>query len=740
VGAGENDHQEGGAAWLRRLFLWAWSINKILMNKPLSVLRVSLALAALLGACGGDGKKPDAAAPDGAMDVNVAFDSGIPDDANVSLIPGDASSDGDATSAVTVTLNENAFAFDTPDQKHRFVATVTDSSPAEVIWSSSNSYIAAVDTTGLVSSVSGGEAVITVTSTKDKSKSASARVSVAEPNRARAASYVDAKSITSGSVSIILCGDSLTRTYAANAADQTGWGQVLGEFLSKDAVVDNTLAVGGRSSRSFYNEVGRWDAAKDRLAAAKSAGTPAFVFIMFGHNDQKKVTDSDGSSYLTFASQNPNGTVAGTYYDYLERYIVETRELGGVPILFTPFVREYLEGTPQTVTLTGQHNIIAPYAGEATARGDYPAAVKAVAQKHDVPVVDITAWSRAMVEARAAAGTLSTVYLSGDQTHVRQLGALLMAEETLRSLNAQGILVSYGQRPGARIMLDANELAFGGLYAGNTVDKAFRITPYGDVTGALSLTAPAGYTLATDGKTFAPTTTIACDNAYAGSVVSVRFAPSEALAYNGDLVVAHTTIVPSYGNTPPNAKAGVVSLTGNGKLALVGAPATATWPMFSGTTITLAPTTDGAISAEMATLVGLVNKNVNNGGARFDRPEGTWIAEGARNPERYIQFTVPVKSGTFTLDSISLAAGSGGGSNMRWDIVYSLNADFSSPTTLGTAINSGKDTLFNSNYPSLGMGINAGQTLTLRLYPYNTSAGSGKSIMVANVVISGTTG
>jgi lysophospholipase L1-like esterase len=712
------------------------------MNKTISV--VSLACAAftiLFGACGDNAKQIDAAGPDTSVDASLGSpDAGLPGIPEAGLMTDDAYSDGDTGLTVLVTLNESAFVFDTPDQKHTLVATVTGAASDSVTWSSSNTYVATVDAAGVVTSVSGGEAVITAASTADKSKSASAKVSVSEPNRVRATNYVDAKSITSGPVSIIMCGDSLTRSYATNAADQTGWGQVLGEFLSKDATVDNALANGGRSSRSFYNEVGRWDAAKARLAAAKSAGTPAFVFIMFGHNDQKKVSDTDGPSYLTFASQNPNGRVAGTYSDYLDRYIVEARELGGIPILFTPFVRQYLEGSPQTVTLTGQHNITTPYAGEATARGDYPAAVKAVAAKHDVPVVDITAWSRAMVEARAAAGTLGYVYISGDQTHVRQLGALLMAEAAVRDLNAQGILVNHARKPGVRIMLDANELAFGGLYAGNSVDRSFRITPYGDVTGTLTLTAPAGYALATDGKTFSGTASLACDGSYSGNVVTVRFSPSEAIAYNGDLLVAHTTITPSYGNAPANPKPGVISLTGNGKQALAGAPASATWPMFSGTTITLAPSTEGAISAEMATLVGLVNKNVNNGGARFDTPDGTWTAEGARNPERYIQFTVPVKSGTFTLDSISLAAGSGGGSNMRWDIVYSLNADFSSPTTLGSAINSGKDTLFNSNYPSLGVGISAGQTLYLRLYPYNTSAGSGKSIMVANVVIAGVTG
>ena len=133
-------------------------------------------------------------------------------------------------------------------------------------------------------------------------------------------------------------------------------------------------------------------------------------------------------------------------------------------------------------------------------------------------------------------------------------------------------------------------------------------------------------------------------------------------------------------------KPGAISLTGNGKVAISGTPATATWPMFSGTTIVLGATTEGAISATPATLSGLVNKNVNYSSARFDTPDGVWPAEGARNAGRYVEFTVPVTTGTFTLDSISVGGGSGGGSNTRWDIVYSLTPDFSAPTVLGMAL------------------------------------------------------
>jgi lysophospholipase L1-like esterase len=486
-------------------------------------------------------------------------------DAGVDLGTGTDNDTGGAA-PIAIAVSESAFTLATPDLSHPLTAMVTGTATTTVTWSSSNMYVATVSPTGVVTSVSGGDATITATATADPTKTATCTVTVAEPDRPRAASYTDARTITSGPVRIIMAGDSLTRTYAANTADQAGWGQVLSQFLTSDAMVDNTLSNGGRSSRSFYNEVGRWDQVKLRLAAAKTAGVPAFVFMMFGHNDQKKVGDTDGRAYLTFASQNQNGTVAGTYYDYLERYIVETRALGGIPILFTPFVRQYLAGSPLAVTSAGLHNIMALNAGETTARGDYPAAAKAIAAKHDVPIVDITAWSKAIVEAHAAAGALKYVYISSDQTHVRNRGALLMAEEAVRALNAQGILTGHGKPAPARLMVDTSTLAFGGIPAGNTLEKTFTLTPFEDVTGTITITAPAGYAVSTNGTDWGASATITCDASYAGSVVSVRFSPTDAVAYNGALTIAHSTITPDYGNTVPNTTAGAIALTGDGQL------------------------------------------------------------------------------------------------------------------------------------------------------------------------------
>ncbi len=208
------------------------------------------------------------------------------------------------------------------------------------------------------------------------------------------------------------------------------------------------------------------------------------------------------------------------------------------------------------MTPEGQHNISAIYAGETAARGDYPAAAKAIAAKHDVPIVDITSWSKTMVEAHAASSSLPYVYISGDQTHVRNLGALLMAEEAVRALNAQGILTGHAKPATARLMVDTSSLAFGGIFAGNMLDKSFMVSAFKDVSGTITVTAPANYAVSTNGTDFGPSATITAGPSYVGSVVNVRFAPTDSVAYNGELTVAHTTLTPDYGNTVPNVKPG----------------------------------------------------------------------------------------------------------------------------------------------------------------------------------------
>lgn len=99
---------------------------------------------------------------------------------------------------------------------------------------------------------------------------------------------------------------------------ERGWGQMLPGFFTEDIRVDNH-AVNGRSSKSFIDE-GRWD----RVIAQVQKGD--YVFIQFGHNDEKP--------------DEARHTDPGTTFDAnLRRFVRETREKGGIPVLFSSIVR-----------------------------------------------------------------------------------------------------------------------------------------------------------------------------------------------------------------------------------------------------------------------------------------------------------------------------------------------------------------------------------------------------------------
>lgn len=99
---------------------------------------------------------------------------------------------------------------------------------------------------------------------------------------------------------------------------ERGWGQMLSRYFTDDITIDNH-AVNGRSSKSFIDE-GRWDAVLSKIQKGD------YVFIQFGHNDEK---------------DDPNRhTDPGTTFDAnLKKFVEDTRAKGGIPVLFNSIVR-----------------------------------------------------------------------------------------------------------------------------------------------------------------------------------------------------------------------------------------------------------------------------------------------------------------------------------------------------------------------------------------------------------------
>ena len=128
-----------------------------------------------------------------------------------------------------------------------------------------------------------------------------------------------ASAIPDKTTTIFIIGDSTAANKDISKGKQErGWGMVLQSYFDDNIRIDNR-ALNGRSSRSFINE-GHWD----KVLQSMKPGD--YVIIQFGHNDEKPKADRH--------------TDPGSTFDYnLAKFVRETREHGGIPILMNCVVR-----------------------------------------------------------------------------------------------------------------------------------------------------------------------------------------------------------------------------------------------------------------------------------------------------------------------------------------------------------------------------------------------------------------
>ena len=65
-------------------------------------------------------------------------------------------------------------------------------------------------------------------------------------------------------------------------------------------------------------------------------------------------------------------------------------------------------------------------------------------------------------------------------------------------------------------MVDTSTLPFGGIFSGNMLDKSFMLSPFKDVSGTITITAPANYAVSTNGTDYGPSATITCGRVVGG--------------------------------------------------------------------------------------------------------------------------------------------------------------------------------------------------------------------------------
>ncbi len=156
----------------------------------------------------------------------------------------------------------------------------------------------------------------------------------------------------------------------SNDKQERGWGMMLKNFFSEDVEVRN-YAVNGRSSKSFIDE-GRWQKVLDNIKPGD------YVFIQFGHNDEKK--------------DEKRHTDPGTTFDEnLKRFVVEAREKGGIPVLFNSVVRRNFSNNPDAIASDDFRDTKTELSDGDTlvdTHGAYLVSPRKVASELNVPFID----------------------------------------------------------------------------------------------------------------------------------------------------------------------------------------------------------------------------------------------------------------------------------------------------------------------------------------------------------------
>ena len=213
---------------------------------------------------------------------------------------------------------------------------------------------------------------------------------------------------------VFLCGNS-------TVVDQenepwASWGQMITRWLGPNVAVAN-YAESGLSCTTFLAQL-----RLDKILTQLKKGD--YVIVEFGHNDEKEKKAGDGAWY--------------SYSRNLKIFVDRVRAAGGNIIFCTPTARRsFKDGRNQNT------------------HGEYPEAMKTVAQREQVPVIDLTRMSTTFYEALGEEGSKRALvhYPANtfpaqpkplaDNTHFNPYGAWEIAKMVVMGLkNLQSPIVS----------------------------------------------------------------------------------------------------------------------------------------------------------------------------------------------------------------------------------------------------------------------------------------------------------
>lgn len=233
---------------------------------------------------------------------------------------------------------------------------------------------------------------------------------------------------------VFMIGDStMANKDVSGDKQERGWGMMLQNFFSDDIIIDNH-AVNGRSSKSFINE-GRWQKVLDKIKPGD------YVFIQFGHNDEKPDTARHTDPGSTFDAN-------------LRRFVNESRLKGATPVLFNSVVRRSFAKSKTAVTdddlRSNSSSDLVEGDSLIDTHGEYLVSPRRIAVETGVPFVDANRITHDLEQGlgREGSKTLHMIFKPGetpslpkgrkDNTHYNINGAMtvagLLAEATVEKV------------------------------------------------------------------------------------------------------------------------------------------------------------------------------------------------------------------------------------------------------------------------------------------------------------------
>ncbi|HEX2854536.1 MAG TPA: GDSL-type esterase/lipase family protein [Opitutaceae bacterium] len=203
---------------------------------------------------------------------------------------------------------------------------------------------------------------------------------------------------------VYTCGDSTVQTWASGYYPKAGWGQVLPKYFDSAQVSVVNKAVGGTSSKSFYDNY--WTGVKNLLKSGD------YAFIQFGINDSASDTARHTDASTTFK-------------DYLRKYVNETKAKGAYPVIVATLRRN---------AWNSDGTVYDAYHG-------YPIAAREVAAEMNVPCIDLDGKCRTLMQSLGSEYCGKYWYMNldagawpnysggqADNVHFQEAGALEMAK------------------------------------------------------------------------------------------------------------------------------------------------------------------------------------------------------------------------------------------------------------------------------------------------------------------------